>query len=53
MSADGNDWRDIKGRTVDLGNLDLPTKLKVGIAANNATTNKFSRRFEDLTLTAK
>lgn len=59
-SLDGKRWIEMKSRAANVLNLDRPKKvveqpkkLKVGIAAINATTKKFAPAFEGLSLTGK
>jgi len=52
-SADGKEWTELKGRSVPIGEIDLPNKLNVGIAATNSTTKEFAPVFEGLSLMAK
>jgi hypothetical protein len=52
VSADGKTWTEIKRRYIG-DRIDLAKKLKVGVAAVNATTKEFAPEFEGLSLKAK
>ena len=53
VSPDGKEWTEIKSREIAGGEIDMPKKLKVGVAATNATTKEFSPVFEGFSLTGK
>jgi hypothetical protein len=53
LSEDGKGWTTIQGRNADLGEIDLPKKLKAGVAATNSTKKEFTPVFEGLSVMAK
>lgn len=53
VSADGKEWAEVKGRGNSIGEIDLPKKVKVGVAATNATTKEFAPVFEGFSLKNK
>jgi regulation of enolase protein 1 (concanavalin A-like superfamily) len=53
VSADGKEWAEVKGRGKGIGEIALSKKLKVRVAATNATRKEFAPVFEGFSLTAK
>ena len=52
VSEDGKDWTELQTSGVNPANINLPTKLQVGVVAINATTKEFAPQLEGLTVKA-